>query len=174
MKRYGFTLIEQLVTIVIILVLLGIGAGVGSQMSRGAERDMTRSALESLSTISIEMQALGMPIAGATLDTTAEIVLKAKQTRSLKSMLQGIPENLLGKDSNNNGVIDNSELTVYDAWGNVIYFNPTGNLTPSGGTLPPRADGMFYFVEENTGTVVLQGGNLKGSIETENVIIDLA
>ena len=43
-------------------------------------------------------------------------------------------------------------------------------------TIKNNDDGIIEAVVEgeDTGTVVLQGGNLKGSIETENVIIDLA
>ena len=130
MKRTGFTLIELMVVIVIILILLGIGAGVGQWQSRRAELDMTRTALESLNTIGIEMQALGMGIGGTALDTTAEIVARAKTTRSLKTTLNGVPENLF--NGNN----------VRDAWGNNVFFAKNGTALSGA---PPRGDGIFYF-----------------------------
>ena len=133
MKRTGFTLIELMVVIVIILILLGIGAGVGQWQSRKAEEDLTRTALQSLNTIAIEMQALGMGIGGTSLDTTAEIIAKVKTTRSLKQTLGGIPENLL---------VGNS---VKDAWGQDIFFAKNGTALSGA---PPRGDGIFYFASK--------------------------
>ena len=145
MNRTGFTLIELMVVIVIILILLGIGAGVGSWQARQAEEDLTGTALESLNAIAIEMQALGMGIGGASLDTTGEIVAKAKSTRSLKEKLNGIPDNLI---SGNN---------VNDAWGNAIVFDKNGTSISG---VPPRGDGVFYFASMGPDG---QWGNYAGS-----------
>lgn len=145
MKRTGFTLIELMVVIVIILILLSIGAGVGSWQARRAEEDLTRTALQSLETIAIEMQALGMAIGGTSLDTTAEIVAKAKSTRSLKATLGGIPDNLF--NGNN----------VRDAWGQNIFFAKNGTALSG---VPPRGDGMFYFASQGPDS---QWGNYNGT-----------
>ena len=145
MKRSGFTLIELMVVIVIILILLGIGAGVGSWQSRRAEIDLTRSALENLNTLAIEMQALGMGVSGASLDTTAEIISRAKATRSLKVTLAGIPDNLF------------TGSTVNDAWGKQIFFDKDGSSLSGA---PPRADGMFYFASSGPDG---QWGNYNGT-----------
>ena len=145
MKRTGFTLIELMVVIVIILILLGIGAGVGQWQSRRAEIDLTRTALESLNSIAIEMQVLGMGIGGSSLDTTAEIVARAKTTRSLKPMLSGIPENLF------------TGSTVKDSWGQDIFFAKNGTALSG---VPPRGDGLFYFASKGPDS---QWGNYAGS-----------
>ena len=156
MKRTGFTLIELMVVIVIILILLGIGAGVGSWQARRAEEDLSRTAIKSLHTISIEMQALGMAIGGTALDSTAEIVAKAKSTRSLKGTIAGIPENLV--NGNN----------VRDAWGQNIVFVKNGTALSG---VPPRGDGMFYFASKGPDNQwgVYNGTDAQKTQEADNI-----
>lgn len=127
MHKHAFTLIEILVTIVIILILLSIAATVIPWALRNSEIQNTQTTLKNAALI---LQEYEIELNGSAA-STADLVANVKNS-SLKTLLGAFHEKAF--DGN----------TLRDMWGNEVVLVKAGT-TPAGAPHKQSADYFFSY-----------------------------
>lgn len=130
----GFTLLELLVTIVIILILLGIGVEVGpAVLSRGGEEQVTKMALLNAQQLLEEFVAkTNADVSSTSYNTTAKLMTAIANVSALKSRLATLPPDVFYAVSGG--------YSMKDGWGNELYFNYNGTSS----TVLPSSSGPYF------------------------------
>lgn len=129
----GFTLIEIIVVVAILMLLLGIGLAYGPGLLAPAERQQTVITLKNLQMINDEYAALtGSHYQPTQNDPQLRIeefvnAMLTSGDRNLKNLMASLDENILVNIEEDSS--DPPEWRLRDAWGNDIFYRLAGETT---------------------------------------------
>lgn len=157
----GFTLIEMMVVVAIIVILLGIGLAVGPAVLNKGEEKRTQMILSNASALLEEYLNLtgqgAIPDDGPAdaTDGVNYLFTKASAIKKMEPMFGSFDKRAL-KESGN-------VWSLVDGWENEIHLKWADGKEPSNGNLPD--EGFAYFASKGLDG---QWGNVDASVGTED------
>jgi prepilin-type N-terminal cleavage/methylation domain-containing protein len=153
----GFTIVEIMVVIGIIVILLAIGIAVGPAVVGEAERQTTKVNMIALEALLDEyLERTGRD--ASAIANVHELWTESAKIAAIRPLMNALEDSV---------VEDNGQWQCKDGWDNFIYFNPDGSTDPSGGDLPDS--GGPYFASPGTDN---EWGDHDGSGEDKELAED--
>jgi len=141
----GFTLVEILTVIAVIVILMGIGLAVGPGLLQQGERQLTYVVLNNARSLYEEYD--DRTHSGAFIEDTSELIRKCRDISQLENVVARFPSQTISRSESGETVT----YSLRDGWGNEILFVPAGQTSQD-------AEGKKFHADDPEGPYFMSPG----------------